>query len=227
MKKIFTLIVCLCMAFALSACSQDHSEEEARAVVDKYYTALNDGDWEKAQKLYAKEVDDGNELNSVTSSMKQIDSSVDSMGLNASQRQKLQDIVTKFMKSSISLYAQSYKITKASKNDKSTKVVVTVEVKGYDPNDFLGINMSPVYRELTEKYKAQVNDDGSNSNDVMIAMMSEMFDRYSEKVKDLDTKTHKERLTLVKSSNDDDASWKIKKIKVFRSTSDDDDETDA
>lgn len=218
MKKLFSLILCVCMAFMFSACRQDTSEADAKAVVNKYYTALSDGNWGKVQKYYTKDVDDGNDLKSITSSTKEIEDDIDDLDLNNDQEKSVRKAYRTFFQTAISEYCRSYEITKTSKNDDSTRVTVTVKVKGYNTNDFKNIDFYTIENELEEKYEARLYEENADIHQIVTDMINEMFDSIDDEVKKLDSHTHTEKVTLVKKGDGNDAAWKIKKITVSDSS---------
>lgn len=223
MKRIFTSLLAMVLVFSMIGCARDTSKQDAQAVVTQYYAALKKGDYKAATKLYTSDVDDGNEFKKISEAMDEMSTQMTSLQLNDSQTKKVNKAAESFATETVKQYVRSYQIkTKSTKvNDDKNKATIKVTVKGIGLSDFeTAINDTSIMDTLAEKYTPKIealiqsNGTEDQQKDLMVEMITELFQLYEKKMDGLDTKSHTETLTVIKKGDGRDAKWKIKKITV-------------
>lgn len=220
MKRLLACVMAVLLVFSMSGCAQDTSIQDAETVVTKYYDQLKKGEFDEATKLCTSDVSDDNEYGIITDSMDQmIEEMSTSFDFNDSQNQKVKDAANQFAKNTVKQYVRSYEIQKddTSVNDDKNKVTVKVTIKGIDMNSFTNVtNDASITNSIQEKYEPKMESLQANNatdeqiNDLMVEIISDLFNTYGSKLDGLKSVEHKEKLTLAKKDN----TWKIKKISV-------------
>lgn len=210
---------CPTCIFNVGLCAR-YVQTRCRNGCHKYYDQLKKGEFDEATKLCTSDVSDDNEYGIITDSMDQmIEEMSTSFDFNDSQNQKVKDVANQFAKNTVKQYVRSYEIQKddTSVNDDKDKVTVKVTIKGIDMNSFTNVtNDASITNSIQEKYEPKMESLQANNatdeqiNDLMVEIITDLFNTYGSKLDGLKSVERKEKLTLAKKDN----TWKIKKISV-------------
>lgn len=165
MKKLLSIAAAVCMSFTLAACSGsaapavDKNEEEAKEIITSFFTALQEGDIEKANTFANEDV--VSELSKITESFSQLEDMLDQYGADDETKAKFTSIIPLFMKSVFEKqeFVETEKVTDTAYAFKIKNTGVNVEAlnnvdQAFDTDAFLNENMD----ELTEKAQSEGYD---------------------------------------------------------------------